>query len=241
MMTVNDVSKLSGVSIKTLQYYDKIGLLKPKAYSSAGYRLYDEENLDKLQQILFFKELEFPLKEIKKILSNPNFDKTEAIKQQIKLLELKKEHIDNLILFAKGVNLMGTKNLNFEVFDTKKIDEYALEAKTKWGNTPEFREFEEKSKNRDRKEIKNLNQQLMQHFVEFGQIKDQSPKSPNAQDLVKKLQEFITENFYTCSNQILSCLGKMYGGNGDFAKNIDNAGGEGTAAFASKAITEYCK
>ena len=79
MMTVNEVSKLAGVSIRTLQYYDKIGLLKPAEYTESGYRLYDDTALERLQQILLFKELEFPLKDIKEIIMSPDFDKKKAL------------------------------------------------------------------------------------------------------------------------------------------------------------------
>lgn len=90
MMTVNEVSKLTGVSIRTLQYYDTICLLKPIEYTESGYRLYDDTSLERLQQILLFKELEFPLKEIKKIIDAPNFDRNKALEQQIELLTMKK-------------------------------------------------------------------------------------------------------------------------------------------------------
>ena len=90
MMTVNEVSKLTGVSIRTLQYYDKIGLLHPAKYTEAGYRLYDDAALETLQQILLFRELEFPLKDIKEIISSPDFDRSKALEQQIELLKLKR-------------------------------------------------------------------------------------------------------------------------------------------------------
>ena len=90
MMTVNEVSKLTGVSIRTLQYYDNIGLLKPAEYTESGYRLYDDTALETLQQILLFRELEFPLKEIKTIIGSSDFDKDKALNQQIELLTLKK-------------------------------------------------------------------------------------------------------------------------------------------------------
>ncbi len=103
MMTVNEVSKLTGVSIRTLQYYDQIGLLHPTGYTESGYRLYDDMALETLQQILLFRELEFPLKDIKGIITAPDFDRNLALEQQIELLTLKKEHLENLILFARGI------------------------------------------------------------------------------------------------------------------------------------------
>ena len=96
MMTIHEVSKLAGVSIRTLQYYDKIDLLHPSGHSDAGYRLYDDTDLERLQHILLFREMEFPLKDIKAILNSPDFDREKALEQQIELLKLKKEHIDNL-------------------------------------------------------------------------------------------------------------------------------------------------
>ena len=152
MMTVNEVSKLTGVSIRTLQYYDKIGLLHPAKYTEAGYRLYDDAALETLQQILLFRELEFPLKDIKEIISSPDFDRSKALEQQIELLKLKKEHIENLIDLAVGIKAIGVKPLTFDAFDTRKIDEYAAQAKASWGTTPAYKEYEEKSKGRTKED-----------------------------------------------------------------------------------------
>ena len=241
MMTVNEVSKLTGVSIRTLQYYDKIGLLHPAKYTEAGYRLYDDAALETLQQILLFRELEFPLKEIKEIIGSPDFDRSKALGQQIELLRLKKEHIENLIELAKGIKLLGVRNLKFDAFDTRKIDEYAAQAKASWGQTPAYKEYEEKAKGRTKEEDKKIYQGMIDIFAEFGAIRKSDPASGEAQALVKKLQNYITEHMYTCTNEILSGLGKMYAGGGDFTKNIDSFGGEGTAEFASKAIEYYCR
>lgn len=138
MMTVHEVSSLSGVSIRALHHYDRIGLLPAAEVSEAGYRLYDEAALERLQQILLFKELEFPLREIREILDSPDFDRSKALEQQIHLLELRKEHLENLIDLARGIKTIGVKKMNFEAFDTKKIDEYAAQAKASWGTTEAY-------------------------------------------------------------------------------------------------------
>ena len=151
MMTVNEVSKLTGVSIRTLQYYDTIGLLKPIQYTESGYRLYDDTSLERLQQILLFKELEFPLRDIKWIVAN----------------------------------------------------------------------------------------EFMQIFVEFGKMKEMNPADEPVQLQVRKLQDYITEHFYTCSDKVLCGLGRMYAGGGELTENIDAVCGAGTAEFASKAIDIY--
>ena len=240
MMTVHEVSKLAGVSIRTLQYYDKIGLLHPTGYTDAGYRLYDDTDLERLQHILLFRELEFPLKEIKAILNSPDFDKSKALDQQIEMLKLKKEHIENLMNFALGIKLLGVKNMDFKAFDRSKLDEYAKLAKEQYENTPEYKEFTERSKNRTDAEDKLLADRFMLLFKEAGEMRNTDPASDEAQDLVKRIQAFITENMYTCSNKILRGLGKMYSGGGDFTVNIDAYGGEGTAEFVDKAIQIYC-
>ena len=131
--------------------------------------------------------------------------------------------------------------MKFDAFDTKKIDEYAAQAKASWGNTPAYKEFEEKSKGRTKEQDRDISLGMMNIFAEFGAIRTTDPASEEAQALVKKLQGYITENFYTCTDEILNGLGKMYSGGGEFTKNIDSYGGEGTAEFAHQAIEIYCK
>ncbi len=240
-MTVKEVSKRTGVSIRTLQYYDKIGLLKATAYTESGYRLYDDTALERLQQILLFRELEFPLKDIKRILTSADFDRSKALQQQIELLELKKEHIENLITLARGIKLVGGRYMDFSAFNRQKLDEYAKQAKESWGKTEGYKEFEEKSKDRTFETEEMIAKGLMQIFAEMGQIKDGSPESDAAQRLVRKLQSYISDHYYNCTNQILMGLGQLYAGGGAFTENIDAAGGAGTADFANEAIQVYCR
>ncbi len=241
MMTVNEVSKLAGVSIRTLQYYDKIGLLHPTGHTDAGYRLYDDTDLERLQHILLFRELEFSLKDIASIINSPDFNRSKALEQQIEMLKLKRDHIENLMNFALGIKMLGVKHMDFKAFDRSKLDEYSKQAKDMYKESPEYKEMEEKSKNRTKEEEGILADRFMLLFKEAGTLKDKDPASPEAQDLVKRIQDFITENLYTCSKKILSGLGKMYSGGGDFTKNIDEYGGEGTAEFIDKAIQIYCR
>ena len=240
MKTVNEVSKLTGVSVRTLHHYDEIGLLKPTSVTEAGYRLYDDTALERLQHILLFRELQFPLKDIKAILDSPDFDRNRALEQQIELLTLKKDHLENLILYARGIKFLGVKYMDFSAFDTKKMDEYAAQAKENWGKTEAYKEFEEKSKDWTEETTGNIAKDMMIIFAEFGQMKDLNPADEKVQAQVKKLQDYITEHFYNCTNQILSGLGQMYAGGGEFTENIDAYGGEGTAEFTNKAIDIYC-
>lgn len=241
MMTVKEVSKLAGVSVRTLQYYDKIGLLQPTKYTDSGYRLYDDTALERLQQILLFRELEFPLKEIKAILDSTNFDGKKALSQQIELLELKKQHLENLINFARGIKMIGVRAVDFTVFDRSKIDEYAKRTREQWGNTDAYKEFIEKTKDRTQEEDDRLAEEFMGLFVEFGTMRNESPDSERVQLQVKKIQDYITKHLYTCTDTILASLGKMYAGGGEITDNIDKSCGSGTAEFVSQAIKIYCK
>ena len=240
-MTVHEVSQISGVSIRALHHYDKIGLLPATEVTDAGYRMYDDTALERLPQILLFKELQFTLKEIKAILDSPDFDRGRVLEQQIQLLELRKEHLQNLIDLARGIKMIGVKHMSFEAFDTRKLDEYARQAKASWGQTDAYKEYEKKSVGRGKEEQHVLNVQMMEIFSEFGKIKEQDPEGEAAVGLAKRLQEFITEHFYTCTDKILLGLGAMYAGGGDLTVNIDKIGGTGTAEFADKAIQAYCK
>ena len=240
MKTVKEVSKLTGVSIRTLQYYDKIGLLRPTEYTESGYRLYDDAALERLQQILLFRELEFPLKDIKEIVTRSDFDKRKALDQQMELLELKKEHIENLINMCRGLKMRGVKKLDFTAFDTSKIEEYSRKAKEQWGSTPEYKELVEKSKKWTKADEKEIMKDFMKVFEEFGTMKEKDPASEDVQEQVKKLQSFITDHFYNCTDEILFGLGRMYAGGGEFTENIDKMGGAGTAEFTYQAIKIYC-
>lgn len=241
MMTVNEVSKLTGVSIRALQYYDTIGLLSPTQYTEAGYRLYDDTAMERLQQILLFKELQFPLKEIKRIIDSPNFNRNRVLEQQIELLTMKKEHLEGLITFARKIKTTGVNKMDFNVFDTTKMDEYTRKAKEQWGQTAEYKEYEEKTGKQSVEAKKQAWKNLMLIFVEFGKMLDKKPEDSDVQFKVKELQDYITEHFYKCSNEILNGLSKMYASGGEFTENIDKASGSGTAVFVAKAIEHYCK
>lgn len=238
MMTVKEVSQLTGVSIRALQYYDKIGLLTPSRRTEAGYRLYQESDLHTLQQILLFRELEFPLKEIRAILASPDYDRQTALQQQMTLLTLKKEHLENLISLTREL-LKGDNTMNFEPFDTSKQEAYARHARQQWGSTEAYQEYAHKHAQRPEAEEVLLSQGLMEIFADFGKCKESDPFSPEAQALAARLQRYITDHYYTCTKPILATLGQMYLSE-EFTRNIDNFAGPGTAQFAADAIEIYC-
>ncbi len=149
MLTVREVSKITGVSVRTLHYYDAINLLKPAEITQAGYRLYGDEELCRLQSILLFRELQFSLKEIKAILESPKFDFEEVLTNQIELLEIQYKRMGRLISFAREIKEKGVNNMNFNVFDKSEIERYKKEAKEKWGKTEAYREYEDREKSEE--------------------------------------------------------------------------------------------
>lgn len=237
MRTVHEVSELTGVSVRTLHHYDAIGLLKPARLSEAGYRLYDNAALRRLQSILLFRELRFPLKEIKRILDSPNYDPAEALAQQIGLLELQQKRIGELIVLAREIQEKGADIMSFQAFDNSELERYRAEAKAKWGDTEAYREYEQRAA---RPDGNGGAEGLMALFAELGAVRQLPPDAEAVRERIAALQRFITEHYYTCTDDILGGLGRMYALDERFRKNIDEAGGDGTAAFVSRAIAAYC-
>ena len=239
MRTVKEVSALTGVTVRTLRYYDRIGLLRPEAVTEAGYRLYGDVALERLRHILLYRELGFSLREIGTMLDAPGFDCGRALEQQARLLEMKAEHLRNLAEFTRGIQRMGVNTLDFSAFDTREMDEYARQAKALYGKTDAYKEFERKSANRTPQQEQDVGQGLMAILARFGGMLDCDPACAEAQAQVRALQDYITANYYACTPQILSGLGQMYAAGGAMTDNIDRAGGAGTADFAARAIAVY--
>ncbi len=234
-MTVREVSKMTGVTVRSLQYYDKIGLLKPTFVSENGYRHYDNNSLIALGKIIILKELGFTLAQIREILKDDN---SAVLGSQIELLKLKKEQIERLISLAEKLK-KGEIEMDINYFNAEKQNEYKKQAARKYGGTKEYKEY--KSKNLSAEKEQELGEGLMKIFAEIGAVKHLPPESESAQNLIKKLQTYITDNFYFCSNGMLLNLAEMYVAGGEMTENIDKAGGSGTARFTNTAIKFYVK
>ncbi|MBR5617689.1 MAG: MerR family transcriptional regulator [Oscillospiraceae bacterium] len=231
-MRIKEFAAFTGVSVRTLHYYDEIGLLVPACVDrSTGYRYYDGNSLLRMQEILFYRELDFSLKSIGEILSSPDYDRKKALKEQKHLLMLKKERLEGLISAIDGA--MKGENV-MSAFDNSKFESYKEEAKAKWGKTEAYREYEQRGS-------RDTGDGLMAVFAELGKVRQLDPAASEVQELVKNLQDFITANYYTCTKQILQGLGQMYAADPRFKENIDRAGGAGTADFAARAIEIYCR
>ena len=234
-MQIKEFAEQIGVSVRTLHYYDEIGLLKPSEVDAQnGYRFYDERSLERMQEILFYRELDFSLKTIAQILSSPDYDKQQALTRQRKLLLAKKERLERLINaldgLEKGEGFM--KNNEYE----KLKNEYAEEVRQRWGSTDAYKESQQRNTDFNKAAVL-----LDEVFEEFAEL-DRSGISPDdeaAKIQVEKLQRCITDNFYTCTNEILAGLGQMYAADVRFKTNIDKHG-VGTAEFVSQCINSYC-
>lgn len=234
-MKIKEFANYIGVSVRTLHYYDKIGLLKPSEVDKeTGYRYYDNNSILRMQEILFYRELDFPLKTIEAILKSPDYDKDKALMDQKQMLILKKERLERLIDAidgaVKGENIM-------KAFDSSEFEKYKEEAKERWGETDAYKEHSEKTKEYSSSKWNNLADDMNNIIAEFAEILKSGAEadSQEAQNLVAELQKHITDNYYNCTNEILGGLGQMYVADERFKNNMDKHG-EGTAEFVSKAI-----
>ena len=239
-MLIKEFAEFTGVSVRTLHYYDEIGLLTPACVDrSTGYRYYDENSLLRMQEILFYRELDFSLKNISEILSSPNYDIKKSLEEQKILLTLKKERLERLISSIddamKGANVM-------KAFDNSEFEKYKAEAKEKWGNTEAYKEHAEKTKHYPKQKWNDLAEDMDRIMADFAVCmkNDEKPDSAQVQSLVKTLQNHITENHYLCTNEILAGLGQMYVADERFRSNIDKHA-DGTAEFIREAIEICCR
>lgn len=239
--TVREVSKLCGISVRTLHYYDEIGLLHPSEVTPAGYRLYGREELSRLQQILFFRELDFSLKEIAEIMNDPAFDARKALLNQKELLLLRQRRLGRLISLVDKT-LEGETKMSFEEFDMSEIREaqekYADEVKQRWGGTEAYRESSKKTAEYGAQDWERIEHEANEIYAGFAAHRSESPDAPQVQALVGKWQEHISRNFYRCTDEILAGLAEMYVADERFRNSID-AHAPGLAEFMAAAIRAY--
>lgn len=245
MYKVKEVSEITGVSIRMLHHYDKIGLLRPTAISNAGYRLYDDKDLELIQQILIYRELDFSLKEIKDILNN-NLDLRKLLKLQKQLIIDKRDKlnkivdtIENTIKNMEGEIIMEKKGM-FEGFDIEKHNKlYEDEVEKKYGESDAYKESKKKTSKYSKEDWNNIIDEMDGVYRELAELKDRDVSDEKVQALVHNWRMLITKNFYNCSVEIFSGLADMYIYDERFTKNIDKYG-EGFANFLSEAMKYYC-
>ena len=239
---IGELAKRAGVSVRTLRHYDAIGLLSPRETTQAGYRLYDKKALAQLEQILYFRELGFALEEIRAIMGSPAYDAREAMKRQRELLAMQKSRI-NAMIARLDEAIAGYGTPKTEVFDMSEIEkmkkQYASEAKARWGHTDAYKESEKRTAQYDKGDWQQIEGGMRALFDAFAAVRDLPAEDARVQELAARWQQYITDHFYPCTDEILQGLGQMYTVDERFRQNIDRSG-EGTAACMSRAIAAYC-
>lgn len=240
---VKETAELAGISVRTLHHYDEIGLLVPDTITESGYRLYSEANLERLQQILFFKELGFSLERIKQILDSPDFNREEALELQRRMLLEKRSRLDKMITMidktiqhAKG-EIEMTNREKFEGFDFSS-NPYEQEARERWGD---------EAVNKANKAVEGLNKEEQGALAEqtnaiyrkLAVLRADSPDSAEAQKAIGEWYSFITR-FGNYTPEAFKGLGEMYVEDERFRNNIDRFG-EGLAVFMRDAMAVYAE
>ncbi|AWB46025.1 MerR family transcriptional regulator [Paenibacillus sp. CAA11] len=248
MYRVKEVAKMVGITIRTLHHYDEIGLFRPEQVSPAGYRYYSAADLEKLQQVLFYRELGFPLAEIKEMLDSSSFDRKFALQNHRQLLVRKKERLEQLIATVdktlrsmKGETLMKSEEM-FDGFDMTVIEEhkrkYAEEARRKYGGKM-MDEVEKRTGAYTPGDWERLTLETERLYQRVIAAMDRGPADPEVQEAVRELREQITSNFYDCTPEIFRGLGDLYVQDERFTRNIDRHK-TGLAAFLREAMHIYC-
>jgi len=244
--SIGALSRRSGVSIRTLRHYDAIGLLRPSTIAASGYRYYDDAAVERLWQILFYRELGFPLREIAAILASPGFDRTRALEEHRTLLTQKRAHIDGLIALVEQTlhqTEKGETIMEFKPFDTSEIDalrdQYAEEAKARWGHTEAYRESTRRTAGYTKEDLARIQAEAGELFAAFAALVGTEPSDARVQALVGRWQAHISASYYACTDEILAGLGQMYVADERFTESLDQFGA-GTARLMSEAIAIYC-
>lgn len=242
-MKVKEVADLVGISVRTLHHYDAIGLLTPEETTESGYRLYSDRNLERLQQILFFKALDVPLKRIKEILEDPAFDPDEALVQHRKLLLEKRRRIDRMLetlektlRHAKGEITM-TNEEKFAGFDFSR-NPYEAEARERWGDEAVDASNAKLGK-LTKAEQEAFGEEMNALYRRLGELRQLDPASAEAQEAIGEWFRMLNR-MGTYSLEAFKGLGRMYVDDARFTKNIDRFG-EGLAAFMRDAMAAYAE
>jgi DNA-binding transcriptional MerR regulator len=243
LYSVGEVAGFTGVTVRTLHHYDEIGLLAPSARSHAGHRRYGDADLDRLQRILFYRELGFPLDEVAVLLDDPDADPYEHLRRQHRLLAARIERLEQMAAAVRaamearkmGVNL--TPEEKFEVFGDFDPDDYAEEVQQRWGHTEAYRESQRRSASytkEDWKRIQEEGDEVARRFVALLEA-GEDPESEAAMDVAEEHRQFIRRHHYDCTYEIHRGLAEMYISDERFTRNIDKLK-PGLAAYQRAAI-----
>jgi DNA-binding transcriptional MerR regulator len=241
--SVGRVAGYAGITVRTLHHYDEIGLLSPSARSHAGHRRYDDADLDRLQQILFYRELGFPLDEVAALLDDPDVDPQEHLRRQHDLLTARIGKLQEMAAAVEtameartmGINL--TPEEKFEVFGDFEPDEYAEEAEQRWGGTDAYKESQRRASSYTKEDWQRIQAESDEINRRFAELMESGaePTSEAAMDLAEEHRQWISRNHYTCTYEIHTGLAEMYVADQRFTNTIDKAK-PGLAAYLCEAI-----
>lgn len=229
-MKVGDVARLAGVSVRTLHHYDELGLLRPSRRSESGYRLYTDEDLERLQQILFYKELGLGLDQIDEAINAPDFDRWEALLEQRRLLaeqilrlEATLQLVDKTLASIKGGFRMSKEEM-FEVFGDFDPTQYEAEVQERWGNTDAYKESAKRTARYTKADWKRFAAESEEITTAIASLMDEGvpPTDERAMDAVERHRLQIAHWFYPCSRQMHAELGKMYVADERFRKTYED-------------------
>jgi DNA-binding transcriptional MerR regulator len=242
--SIHALAELAGLSVRTLHYYDEINLLKPSRIKVNGYRVYGEKELRKLQQIMFFRELEFPLSDIVAMVNSPQFNESEALIDQRKLLKLLRDRIDGIlqtidktINVLKGGQTMSDTDL-YGGLSQKLMDEYKKEAKERWGNTEAYKQSETRVKQLKKADWQRINNESNDFTAKLANLTDKAVSDPEVQKQVSRHYRWVSQ-FYDCPIEMYRNLGKMYVDDARFTAHYDKFK-PGLAVFLRDAIACFC-
>jgi MerR family transcriptional regulator, thiopeptide resistance regulator len=242
--TVGEVSKLTRVSVRALHHYDEIGLVKPSGRSAAGYRQYEDRDLERLQQVLFYRELGLKLDEIAAILNDPAFDRRKALIAQREQLEKDLEHkravlalVEKSIRALTGENggYAMTKEEMFEVFGDFDVETHEEEARQRWGNTDAFKESTKRAKKYGKEDWQRIKAEGEEILDAFAAAMDGGTPAADAAEVAERHRQHISRWFYECSKKMHSGLGQMYVDDPRFAATYESKRA-GLAAYVRDAI-----
>lgn len=246
-LTIHETAELIGTTVRTLHYYDEIGLLKPSIITEAKYRLYTENDLSRLQEVLFFREVGFALKEIKQLLNAPAYNRNEALKKHLQILKARRERIDGLIELVKK-EISGIKDYSFNAFSNSRIldlqAQFREEIIQRWGETDSFKEFEAVTSKHTHQAQQEQSDAFLSKsqeiFENLAMHEEKDPACLEVQSIVKEWQEYISEHFYKCDNKMLSYLSNLYISDNRFSSFINRFGNRDLAVYFSNAINIFC-
>ena len=241
MFTVGELAKLTGITVRTLHHYDELGLVRPSQRSEAGYRLYTDRDVLRLQQVLLFRELGLPLDEIAAVVDDPAYSRTEALRRHREMLVARRVRLDAMLAaldaaLSREEGAMKPEDVKslFEGFDP---EEYADEAKQKWGNTDAYKESARRTKQYGKAEWDAIKRESEAIYAELAQLMagGAQPGDPRVSAATEAHRAHITRWFYPCSHEIHRGLAEMYVADPRFTANLDKVA-PGFARFLHDAI-----